>query len=242
MVGSDELPALYEGMRVVVVGLQARADLNGQQGELGEYVEAEGRWRVRLLPGEGGGGSGKMLRPANLLPAAARAHPLEEGEEKEGGEEAPPRRQVIPGARVRCTGLRARPELNGARGRAVAYDGGEERWKVKLDDGSGKNLRALNLELLDEEPDDEAKRPAVLPAATPAGAETDSRRLGDLDAHRHEHMTGQRCDNLHGVASDTDFRAGMRVRVKGLQQRLELNGQEGELIATRKVVSAGRFG
>ena len=38
--------------RVQIVGLKGRPELNGQQGSCGEFVEAKGRFPVRLESGE----------------------------------------------------------------------------------------------------------------------------------------------------------------------------------------------
>ena len=47
------------------------------------------------------------------------------------------------------SGLKAQQLLNGQLGTAVEWDEGEGRWKVMMDDGSGKLLRAANLEVLE---------------------------------------------------------------------------------------------
>merc|ERR1719428_1976655 len=54
---------LKSGMRVRVAGLQAKPELNGQEGSLLEFNEQEGRWQVWMHDG-----SGKLLRPTNLVP------------------------------------------------------------------------------------------------------------------------------------------------------------------------------
>ena len=48
-----------------------------------------------------------------------------------------------------CALLKAQPQLNGQLGTAVEWDEGEGRWKVMMDDGAGKMLRAANLELME---------------------------------------------------------------------------------------------
>merc|ERR1719399_1120828 len=52
-----------------------------------------------------------------------------------------------PGMRVCIQGLQARPELNGLQGELSEYVTAEERWRVVMDDGSGKCLKAANLSL-----------------------------------------------------------------------------------------------
>ena len=59
------------------------------------------------------------------------------------------------GRRVRIGGLTARPDLNGRRGVAIAYDAPSGRYAVQLEDGAhegkaaGVKVRAANLELVE---------------------------------------------------------------------------------------------
>lgn len=54
---------VHGGQTVRLSGLQARPELNGELGVAMRFVEAEGRWLVRLADGDG-----KKLKPANLIP------------------------------------------------------------------------------------------------------------------------------------------------------------------------------
>ena len=96
------------GKRVRVVGIKSRPELNGKCGLADGYNAAKGRIRVLLdvNPGEP-----MMLKPANLEAEA----PLD-------------------GMRVVVVGLKARPDLNGATGRADGYNPLKGRYRVRLDD------------------------------------------------------------------------------------------------------------
>merc|ERR1719482_268387 len=131
------------GDQVRVVGLQAKPELNGLEGKIVQWDANESRWRVRLQDG-----TGKMLKSLNLqvvaatqmasvsLPSAFAAPPPAAGDST----------QFTPGQRVRIAHLQARPELNGLEGTIVQWDVAEERWRIRMDDGTGKMLRAANLE------------------------------------------------------------------------------------------------
>merc|ERR1719453_1874159 len=68
---------------------------------------------------------------------------MEESLEKSG-------RPWTTGMRVRIVNLKGRCELNGKEGELREWVDAEERWKVWLQDGYGKKLRAENLQPLDE--------------------------------------------------------------------------------------------
>ena len=61
-----------------VVGLKAQLDMNGMRGELIALDKTKGRWQVGLADG-----STKMIKPENLLKAAA-----EQAADDDGGESA----------------------------------------------------------------------------------------------------------------------------------------------------------
>ena len=60
--------AVRGGMSVRLMGLQSRADLNGEVGIALRFSEASGRWLVRLKDGDG-----KQLKPDNLAPISLTA-------------------------------------------------------------------------------------------------------------------------------------------------------------------------
>lgn len=225
---------LVPGMRVRIVNLKARSDLNGKEGELREYVEDEERWKVWMEDG-----FGKMLRPGNLeilpplqnagsptehktgvlgasMPEVAMPN-LEHAPEmvsKNSNAAEPPSFQ--PGQRIRIVGLTARTDLNGLEGTVVQWDDDENRWRVKMSDGSGKSLKACNMQLsavLDERAADEEAKVQALPSAAQnsAVATNDS---SQVDAVR---------------AADS-FSPGQRIRAVGLQERSELNGFKGTVV------------
>ncbi|CAE7509947.1 Prpf4b [Symbiodinium microadriaticum] len=61
-----KLTALAAGCKVMLHGLKAAPELNGQRGEVESFVSESSRWRVKLL-----GGSIKDLKPDNLRPLSA---------------------------------------------------------------------------------------------------------------------------------------------------------------------------
>ena len=61
-----------------VIGLKAQLDMNGMRGELIALDKTKGRWQVGLADG-----STKMIKPENLLKAAA-----EQAADDDGGESA----------------------------------------------------------------------------------------------------------------------------------------------------------
>lgn len=143
---------LRVGQKVRVVGLKARPELNGQVGSLAEWSSGDERWRVRMVDG-----SGKMYKSANLEVMSEVAevaatdsaslgplNPFSPGDYSPAGE-AP---EFCPGQAVRVVGLKGRAELNGFQGAIVQWDLSENRWKVRMEDGSGKMFKALNLEVV----------------------------------------------------------------------------------------------
>jgi len=111
--------------------------LNGQQGSLVEWVEEEGRWKVRLDDG-----SGKMLRPLNL-----ETVPVTHLSDVADVSPPPVANGWQPGSRVCVDGLKTQPHLNGQLGTLVEWDDRQERWKVRMDDGSGKMFKIVNMKV-----------------------------------------------------------------------------------------------
>jgi len=124
------------GMRVRVAGLASRADLNGKQGTVSDFDSELGRWKVKLDDD-----SGLSLLPKNL-------EILHGDDSLQECEAAPVGNLVdlVPDARVRICGLVARGDLNGQEGSLVDFDENDERWRIIMDDGSGKLMRPQNLE------------------------------------------------------------------------------------------------
>mmetsp|Transcript_106942 Transcript_106942/g.297816 ORF Transcript_106942/g.297816 Transcript_106942/m.297816 type:complete len:264 (+) Transcript_106942:121-912(+) len=112
---------LLAGVRVCLVSLQNKAELNGCHGALVEFQPQAQRWTVRL------DGTDEVIRvhPQNLsvllAPSGGRAP-------------ASPvaRHRLEAGAQVRLEGLQGRPELNGKQGVLVEFSTEANRWKVKL--------------------------------------------------------------------------------------------------------------
>jgi len=67
-----------------------------------------------------------------------------------GGENVKHGPEVHAGARVRIAGVQGRPEFNGQVGVAAKLEVSTSRWVVKMADGTGKNLRVSNLEVVAE--------------------------------------------------------------------------------------------
>lgn len=51
---------------------------------------------------------------------------------------------IVAGMRVRVHGLRNNVAVNGREGTAVEFDAAQGRWKIDMDDGSGKMLKPDN--------------------------------------------------------------------------------------------------
>lgn len=142
-VGSSSRPlSLSVGMRIEVTGLQALPELNGQQGELVEWVESEERWRVRMDDG-----CGKLLKPSSMQAVLREAGPSIDPV-SEAPESVPDMASLVPASRVRIAGLKAQSHLNGQFGTLVEWDDADGRWRVRMNDGSGKMLRPANLDLV----------------------------------------------------------------------------------------------
>ena len=67
---TEDQGELAGGQAVVVIGLKARPDLNGEVGILLRFDHAASRWLVRLRNGEG-----KRIKPANLAALAEDGNP-----------------------------------------------------------------------------------------------------------------------------------------------------------------------
>lgn len=126
------------GCQVRVIGVQARPELNKQVGVIDGWDDVDSRWRVCLESGPQ-----LLLRRVNLQPVAVDVAP-----EPSSGH------TIVPGARVRVCFLHTATSLNGEEGTALLWNGDEQRWRVRLDDGSGKMLHASNLLLLSTPPPD----------------------------------------------------------------------------------------
>lgn len=130
--------SLAPGVAVSFVGVKTQPALNVQRGTLVEFVDTDGRWRVRMADG-----SCKSFRPANLTPSSVddgRAACSAKVEDS-----ASPAISI--GAIVRVRGLSAKPALNGKEGPVIEYDKEQDRWVVDIRDGQ-KRLLASNLEVL----------------------------------------------------------------------------------------------
>merc|ERR1719223_2274237 len=142
---------LTPGQRVRVVGIVARPEMNGMEGVVAAWDDAQSRWRVRMSDG-----SGKLLKPTNLevLNVAADEHELASVPANASTPQAIDSQTALhdalaPGQRVEIVGLQSCPELNGAMGVVVELDAGQGRWKVRMDDGSGKMMKASNLQAIE---------------------------------------------------------------------------------------------
>lgn len=146
--------ALARGGRVRIEGLQARPELNGQEGTLVRFIESSERWQVKL--NDSSDGSTLSLRPANLQCLVATGGNTEGCDEDEAAraDGADLRSRAVAlgaGSRVRLAGLKARQELNGRFGLALSFDLAKSRWRVALQGLPHESyilLKADNLEVL----------------------------------------------------------------------------------------------
>jgi hypothetical protein len=140
---------------VVIHGLQARPDLNGQTAEVCSFDETKQRYRVRLThPREGSDRALLSLRPASLSLQAG-------SEQKEQGQPSPAPASASglgpngwpQGTVVVISGLQGRPDLNGQTAVVRSYSLGRQRYEVRLrrperdGDAASKLLKPANLSL-----------------------------------------------------------------------------------------------
>jgi len=247
---------------VKVRGLRARPELNGKEGSLLDFDAQEGRWRVVMDDG-----TGLRLQPQNLecgpRPQHQGAHTKAEEEDlaaaawasAAGGTAAvgggdvdpgsPSTGALCPGARVRLIGPAAAVDCRGAasaEGVALAAAGTEGRWHIVMSDGSGKSIRAENLEVVG------GLRKGLRVRATGLEARAELNGCGgvlvqalceegrwkvDMDdgsrkVFRAEHLA---CAAPGSSGDAVLLTVGALVRTVGLQSRPELNGRRGTLLS-----------
>merc|ERR1719491_2876756 len=139
-------------------------------------------------------GSGKLLKPLNL----------------EADTQLAPNIAFKPGDKVRIARLNARADLNGLEGSITGWQESEERWKVKMVDGTGKMLKATNIELI--------------PPTDASGGNPDEGTTLDSPPRGYAPMIEV------DAGCDRDFNGGDRVKIVGLQARPNLNGLEATIL------------
>eukprot|EP00929_Paragymnodinium_shiwhaense_P031417 TRINITY_DN17603_c0_g1_i2.p1 TRINITY_DN17603_c0_g1~~TRINITY_DN17603_c0_g1_i2.p1 ORF type:complete len:1200 (+),score=276.52 TRINITY_DN17603_c0_g1_i2:156-3755(+) len=156
-------PTLLPGQRVVVTGLKARPELNGQLGAIVEYDETQGRWRVGMHDG-----SAKLFRRENLqhleTPVAASSGAVRESPTSaaspsrrlERNREKPAATSLGVGSRVCLLGPRLRPSASESLGTVLRWSEDLQQWEVVLDDGTRKMVRSEHLKVHSP-----ARQPAV---------------------------------------------------------------------------------
>ncbi|CAK0888950.1 unnamed protein product, partial [Prorocentrum cordatum] len=204
-IGAAEVgPEITSGSRVIVSGIKDKPHLNGQIGTAIEFDKAECRWKVAMDNGDG-----KMFRPANIsLCERMPTVPVPIFSEVTCAEEAG--HGIVPGSRVTLAGLKTQPHMNGMSGTAVDFDEAEGRWKVAMDDGSGKLLRAANLVVTDRAP------------TTPAGS--------NLDHFGSRSVSNEYCSSEVGTGAPPAIVPGSRVVLSGIKAQPHLNGQFGRAV------------
>jgi len=224
---------LTAGTRVCVVGLDARPEVNGQQGTVLEHLEHEARWRI-VLPG----GLVKILRAENLRPLEFEnlSQPADVAIVAQGGSDVAGRatREFQIGSRVRVRGIAHCPELEGLAGTlyeiAASADtsvSGSDRWKVVMDNGPRLNLGIDNLQLLVSAPasfescGDEAGPQLECP---PVGEGVAVSSLADASID-------QAMVSPPATTMDACLVVGAHVRVVRLPTRPDLEGLDGVLVA-----------
>ncbi|CAE8656836.1 unnamed protein product [Polarella glacialis] len=274
-VGSAAMPSglgvgIEAGERVRVGGLKARPDLNGCLGTVVEWDQGEARWKAEAAARSAvvssdnflmtqvlmDDGSRRMLRSSNLELSSASAvtasvpPPMSSSSPAVGSAAMPsgPAASIAPGGRIRVGGLQARPDLNGCLGTVLNWDETEDRWKVRMDNGSGKMFKSRNLEVCGEAPAQVASQEAQCSAAV--GIEAGARvRVGGLKSRAElngclgtvdmDDGSGKMlkagnleiCESRPSVAPVSPVAeavgVGSFVRVVGLKGRPELNGSHG---------------
>ncbi|CAE7247135.1 unnamed protein product [Symbiodinium sp. CCMP2592] len=193
----------------VRVKLQEAPLLEDREGVIVRWEPDLNKWKVRFS-----NGSCELLAQTSLEPmedwnvpgptqgSTVRRQPPAE-------EEAP---CFGADARVVVQGLQVRPDLNGKLGSVVTWDTAEHRYKVQLDDGTGKMLRPANLRLATVQDDPRLGAPEV---------------SGRGHGGPHRWKDGAPSGDVRG--SGDGLVIGQRVRVRGLIERSELNGRLGEV-------------
>jgi len=213
---------LQPGFRVRVRGLRSRPELNGCEGSIVEFDPGLGRWNTLLDNGTGLSLRAEALEVLDQAgdAAAAGAAPAAVDEAAgAGGTEQPG--ELATGARVRVCGLASRPELNGKLGSLLQFEDEHGRWKVIMDDGTGLALRPRNLEPLGASSSTAtpANRSGAASCETTGASAASSTAAGIAAAGA-----------TAAVTAVESLRPGLRVRVRGLRSRPELNGSEGSLV------------
>lgn len=121
------------GVRVCLVGLQNRPELNGCHGSMIEFNPEVQRWNVKL------DATIEIIRanPRNLSALLAPPTPG-----------ATSQQSISVGMRVRLEGLQNRPELNGRQGTIMKRVAQDERWHVQIESTNeviGVNARNISL-------------------------------------------------------------------------------------------------
>jgi len=200
---------LSPGTLVQVIGLQVRQELNGQFGFVVGWDAAEKRWMVRMKDG-----SQKTFKPANVQTCTPAAN-LQPGTNRHELPEAwnisrsscTPTAPISSGSYVRVSGLGESTHLNGHCGTVVDWDHGSQRWKVRMDDVSGKLFQQAHIHVVSmqhQHPDHNVHTAGSRTMSAPA----------NLSARGHGHRDKPHFEHV-----------GSRVGVEGLQMRPELNGQ-----------------
>jgi len=123
-----------------------------------------------------------------------------------------------PGDFVRISRLRARTELNGQEGRLVDYIASEDRWRVRMSDGTGKTLHSNNLERCD------AQNRGAINDAEQSCKKDDIHEMTSKDQDLHpQDLTSTAQQRYQALKLER----GAHVRIYGLNVRPELNGLEG---------------
>lgn len=119
------------------------------EGTLSSFSSSSGCWEVLLCDG-----SRRQARPEELKPLLD-CLPASSGRRAAAPAGAPSSRdaerpELQSGRRARLIGLKTRADLNGQEGTLVEYAAAESRWRVRMDDGTGKAMKPEHLQLCEE--------------------------------------------------------------------------------------------
>lgn len=129
--------AVVPGQSVRIVAMQQRPELNEQEAVVEAWDEQHGRWRVRMRDG-----CRKAFFARNLLPCVAKTGIRAD----RAWSSTFSREEFSVGQRVRVSGLQNRPDLVGQEGTIVMQDASNQRWRVRMDSGSGRVFDAAHLQ------------------------------------------------------------------------------------------------
>jgi len=145
----EEDPTNADAKRVLQQALRGqKAEDQQQKGVYSKMCEGLGKSELRTNGVENAGKESPAEASREAAPAASNTSAQTEKGPSPSDIMSADGKPIIPGMRVRITGLVSRTDLNGMDGKIVAWDTQERRWRVQLATGQGICVKPSNM-LLD---------------------------------------------------------------------------------------------